>query len=119
MLDSGAYFYDVYECLDGQWISVGPIEKRFQLNLLHKLEIDPEELGDHLDPRNWARARAIFIRIFKTRSRSAWCELLEGTDACFSPVLSFEEAPRHPHLQARKTFIEIDGVKFGRIMLCR
>jgi alpha-methylacyl-CoA racemase len=110
VLDSGAYFYDVYECLDGQWISVGPIEKRFHLDLLRKLGIDPDELGDHLDQRNWARARDVFIRIFKTRSRAYWCELLEGTDACFSPVLSFAEAPHHPHLQARKTFIEVDGV---------
>jgi crotonobetainyl-CoA:carnitine CoA-transferase CaiB-like acyl-CoA transferase len=50
------------------------------------------------------------MQIFKTRSRADWCELLEGTDACFSPVLSFAEAPHHPHLQARKTFIEVDGV---------
>ena len=108
--DSGSHFYDVYECADGKWITVGPIEDKFYLELLSLLEIDPRTLGDQLDANNWPAARALFALRFKTRSRAGWTSLLEHTDACFAPVLSWSEAPEHPHLKARGTFVEIDGI---------
>ena len=110
VLDSGAPFYEVYECADGLWISIGPIEARFHAELLQRLGIAPEAIGTQLDPRDWPRARAVFAAAFRTRTRQAWCELLEGSDVCFAPVLSFGEAPAHPHLQARGSFVEIEGV---------
>ncbi|MCY1272026.1 Acetyl-CoA:oxalate CoA-transferase [compost metagenome] len=111
VLDSGAYFYDVYACRDEQLISIGPIEGRFHAQLLRHLDIDPAEVGEQNDPRNWPKARELFAAAFRRRDRAEWCALLEGTDVCFAPVLSFGEAPEHPHLKARGTFIEIDGVK--------
>ena len=108
--DSGAYFYDAYECADGQWISVAAIESRFHAELLRLLEIDPAAIGDQNDPANWPKGRELFAARFRARPRAAWCTLLEGTDVCFAPVLSLADAPRHPHMQARGTFVEIDGV---------
>lgn len=110
ILDSGAPFYDVYECSDGKWISIGPIEARFYAQLLELLEIDPASLGAQHDRAAWPAAKVLIAGRFKRRSREAWCALLEGTDVCFAPVLSFDEAPRHPHMQARGTFVEVDGV---------
>ena len=110
VLDSGAPFYDVYECQDGHWISIGPIEARFYAELLQRLGLDPAALGLQSDRSAWARAKVTLAGVFKTRPRAAWCELLEGTDVCFAPVLTFAEAPEHAHLQARQTFIEVDGV---------
>ena len=109
-LDSGAHYYDVYECADGLWVSVAPVEGRFHAELLKIMEIAPEEIGEQRDRKGWERAKRVLAAKFRTRTRAEWCELLEGTDACFAPVLSMAEAPRHPHLAARETFIEIDGV---------
>jgi len=109
-LDSGAHFYNVYQCADGRWVSVAPIEGRFHSELLSRLEIDPEAIGDHQDRQNWPKARALLVERFKTRTRDEWRALLEGTDACFAPVLSWEEARQHPHIAARGTLIEIDGI---------
>lgn len=110
VLDSGAHFYDVYPCADDQLISIGPIEGRFHAELLRHLEIDPQQIGEQNDPRNWPAARTLFAQAFARRTRAQWCELLEGTDVCFAPVLSFSEAPEHAHLKARGTFVEVDGV---------
>ncbi|MCK1513202.1 CoA transferase [Bradyrhizobium sp. 190] len=110
VLDSGAPFYDVYECQDGLWISIGPVEARFYAQLLDRLGMHAAQLGEQYDRANWAAAKVTLAGIFRSRTRQAWCDLLEGTDVCFAPVLSFDEAPRHPHLQARGTFIDIDGV---------
>ena len=110
MLDSGAYFYDVYECADGKYVSIASIEGRFHAELLQCLSIDPQSLPPQLDRSNWHVAREKFTAIFKTKTREEWTALLEGTDTCFAPVLSVEEAPRHPHNIARGTFIELDGV---------
>lgn len=109
-IDSGAHFYEVYECLDGRWIAIGAIEYRFHSNLLRHLEIDPEEIGDHRNPANWPKGRALLAAKFKTKTRDDWCELLETADVCVSPVLSADEAPQHPHIRARGSFIELDGI---------
>ncbi|MGT2431295.1 CaiB/BaiF CoA transferase family protein [Cupriavidus basilensis] len=110
VLDSGAHYYNVYQCKDGGWISVGPIEARFYRDLLARIGVDPASLGDQAEPRDWDAASAALAEVFRTRTRDEWCALLEGTDACFAPVLSYQEAPRHPHLQARGTFVEVDGI---------
>jgi crotonobetainyl-CoA:carnitine CoA-transferase CaiB-like acyl-CoA transferase len=108
--DTGAYYYDVYECSDGKWISIASIEGRFHDELLRRIGVAPEEIGDQRDRGHWERARQTFTRLFKTKTRQQWCEVLEGSDACFAPVLSMAEAPQHPHLAARGTFMEIGGV---------
>ena len=110
VLDSGAPYYDVYECSDGRWISIGPIEARFFAEMLQRLGVDPAELGSQNDRASWPQAKVAFARAFKTKTSDAWCKLLEGTDVCFAPVLSFAEAPQHPHMQARGSFVDVDGV---------
>ena len=110
VLDSGAHYYNVYQCRDGRWISVGPIEARFYGDLLERIGVDPVSLGDQLDASNWEAAREQLAEIFRTRTRDEWCRLLDNTDACFAPVLNFEEAPQHFHLKARRTFVEVDGI---------
>lgn len=110
LTDSGAYFYDVYECADGKWISIAPIEERFLGELLRLMKVAPEEFGEQRDRASWDRARTTLARTFKTRSAEEWCALLEGTDSCFAPVLTLAEAPQHEHLKARETFIDVEGV---------
>ena len=110
ILDSGAPFYDVYECADGRYVSLAPIEPKFRSELYRLLEIDEAALPDVADRANWpAIKRAVAARI-KGRSQAEWCRRLEGSDACFAPVLSISEAPAHPHNRARGTFVEVDGV---------
>jgi alpha-methylacyl-CoA racemase len=112
LLDSGAPFYDVYETADGSWVAIGAIEPQFYALLLQAtgLENDPG-MREPRDPRAWSVQKAKLAGALKLKTRQEWCDLLEGTDACFAPVLSFAEAFDHPHNQARKTFIEVDGVR--------
>jgi crotonobetainyl-CoA:carnitine CoA-transferase CaiB-like acyl-CoA transferase len=110
VLDTGAPHYDCYECSDGRWISIGPIEARFHAELVRRLGLEAEDIGAPGDRSRWPQAREAFARAFRSRTRDEWCALLEGTDVCFAPVLSFDEAPAHPHLQARGSFVEVDGV---------
>jgi len=110
VLDSGAPFYDVYACADGLWVSVAPIEGKFFHDLLQRMGLDTQDLGAQNDRSHWPQLRAALAQRFKTRKRDEWCALLDGTDACFAPVMSAQEAPTHPHLQARGTFVEVDGV---------
>ena len=120
--DSGAHFYDTYRCADGKYIAVGAIEPRFYALLVERCGLSGEiDLGAQWKPEAWAAQRQKLAQVFTTRTRDQWCELLEGTDACFAPVLDLAEAPRHPHNRARGTFVEIDGVvqpgpapRFGR-----
>jgi alpha-methylacyl-CoA racemase len=114
LLDSGSAIYETYECADGRFISVAAIELKFRKELFALVGL-PYTEDDGLQTR--ARLEAVF----KRRTRDEWCELLEGSDACFAPVLTIEEAPRHPHNAARGTFVEVDGViqpgpapRFGR-----
>ncbi|MBB3181604.1 CaiB/BaiF CoA-transferase family protein [Variovorax sp. Sphag1AA] len=110
VLDSGAPYYDAYECSDAKWISIGPIEARFFADLLKRLGIDPAQIGAQNDRAAWPRAKETLASAFRTRTRDEWCALLEGTDVCFAPVLTFAEAPQHPHLKARGTFVDVGGV---------
>src|SRR6516162_5116046 len=110
ILDTGAHFYEVYECADGRWISIAAIEGKFYAELLRRLDIDPATLPPQMDREHWPEAKAQLAALFKTRTRDEWCALLEGTDACFAPVLTSNEAPRHPHNKMRGTYVEIDGI---------
>ena len=109
-LDTGAHFYNVYECADGGWISIAPIEGKFYTELLRRLDIDPATMPPQMDRARWPEAHTQLAELFKTRTRDQWCALLEGTDACFAPVLTTDEAPDHPHNAARRTYVEIEGV---------
>ena len=110
LTDSASHFYDVYECADGGWISVGPIEPKFYAEFLRVLGVDAATLGTQNDPAGWPRAKQIIAARFRERSRDHWAALFAPTDACVAPVLGWEEAPRHEHLAARGTFVEVDGI---------
>ncbi|MDO9707684.1 CaiB/BaiF CoA transferase family protein [Paracraurococcus lichenis] len=110
MLDGAAPWYDTYECADGRWLSVGPIEPQFFALLCAKLGLDAKDFPDRMEPAAWPALKERLTGIFRTRTRDDWCGLLEGTDACVAPVLDMEEAPRHPHTAARGTFALRDGV---------
>ena len=108
-LDGGSHFYNVYETKDGKYISIGSIEPQFYKLLIEKLELDTEVFASQLDPTRWEEQKAVLIPLFKKKTREEWCELLEGSDVCFAPVLDYKEAPKHPHHIARKAYCEIDG----------
>jgi alpha-methylacyl-CoA racemase len=108
LLDSGAHFYETYETSDAKHVSIGPIEPQFYHILKEKLALD-ESFEVQLDPARWPELKEKLTVIFKTKTRDQWCELLEGTDVCFAPILSMTEAPHHPHNVARNSFIEING----------
>lgn len=110
MLDSGAPWYDSYECADGGFVAIGSIEGKFYAELIQKLGLDPKILPKQHDRRNWPSLRAAIAASFRTKTRDEWCRLMEGSDICFAPILSLEEAPRHPHMAARETFVAPDGV---------
>lgn len=110
LLDSGAPHYETYRCADGEWITIAPIETKFREALLGLIGFDLKSFPDVNDPGRWPEARKLLAGRFAERSRAEWCALLEGTDACFAPVLSLAEAPDHPHARARGSFIAIDDV---------
>ncbi|VWB29094.1 CaiB/BaiF CoA transferase family protein [Burkholderia metallica] len=109
-LDSGAPWYNVYETKDGRWVSVGSNETRFWRNTLALLGLPEGDMPDQHDRARWPEIHAKFAAIFRTRTRDEWCALAEGRDVCIAPVMSLTEAPTHPHLRARQTFVERDGV---------
>jgi len=110
ILDSGAFFYEVYECADGRHVAVAPIEDKFLAELFRLLELDPVDFPAKLDAKAWPAAKEKLAAVFKTKTQAEWCRLLEGSDACFAPVLSLDEAPDHPHNKARGTFVSVDGI---------
>jgi alpha-methylacyl-CoA racemase len=110
VLDGGAPWYGVYETSDGRHVAVGAIEPQFYSELVTTLGLSCEELPDRKDRRNWPELRRRFEQAFRARTRDEWARLFESTDACVTPVLSFAEAPRHPHVAARHTYVEKAGV---------
>ncbi|WP_062264813.1 CaiB/BaiF CoA transferase family protein [Endozoicomonas arenosclerae] len=110
MLDSGAHFYDTYETSDGKYICVGAFEPQFYAELLNLIGLEEKELPHQMDMGQWPDMKDRFTAVFKTKTRDEWCEILDGTDACFSPVLPMSEAYSHPHNVARGTFVEREGV---------
>jgi alpha-methylacyl-CoA racemase len=109
-LDGAAHFYGTYACLDGKHVSVGAIEPQFYRQLLELCGITDVHFQQQWEQGEWPALREKLAAMFRTRTRAQWCELLEGTDACFAPVLSMGEAADHPHNRARGTFVRQDGV---------
>lgn len=109
LLDSGAPHYEVYRCADGEYVSIAPIEPKFRAVLLERLG-PAAGAFDFDDVSRWGESKARLAAIFATRTQAQWCELLEGSDACFAPVLAPMQAPEHPHHRARSTFVDVAGV---------
>jgi alpha-methylacyl-CoA racemase len=110
--DTGAHFFEVYQCADGGWISVASIEPQFYADLRRRLGLEDDALFDRQrDPAVWAECKARLAELFTTRPRDEWCALLEGGDACVAPVLTLSEAAVHPHNVERGTFVEVDGIR--------
>jgi alpha-methylacyl-CoA racemase len=110
ILDTGAHFYDVYETADGNYVSIGSIEPQFYAELLRLTGLDGEALPWQHDRAQWPALKERMAVVFKTKTRDEWCELMEGTDVCFAPVLSIPEAIEHPHNVHRGTFVEVAGI---------
>ena len=110
MLDSGSYFYDVYECSDGEYVSIAAAEPKFYTEFLARAGLaDDPEFAQTLDRSNWPQMKRRFADVFASRTRDEWAELFAGTDGCVAPVLRMDEAVHHPHNSARATFTEVDG----------
>lgn len=110
LLDTGAHFYDVYETKDGRYVSIGSIEPQFYALLRQKAELPDDPFAAQFNMQAWPAMKEKIAEIFKLKTRAEWCELMEGTDVCFAPVLNLDEAPKHQHALARQSFHEIKGV---------
>jgi len=111
LLDGGAPFYDSYACADGKFITIGAIEPQFYALLLQLTDVHDPDFQAQMNVATWPQLKLKFATLFATKTRQAWCEILEGTDVCYAPVLDMDEAPDHPHNQARGNFIDVAGVK--------
>ena len=109
LLDGGSHFYNTYETKDGKHVCVGAIEPQFHALLVEKSNVDPDRFRRQMDAQGWEGMKEELAAVFKTKTRDEWCEIMEGTDVCFAPVLSIFEAPEHPHNRERGTFVDIDG----------
>lgn len=109
-LDGGAHFYDTYQCADGKWLAVGPIEPHFYQILLEGCGVTDPDPRQQWHPKSWPGMKERLRAALRTKSRAEWCALFENSDACVTPVLSLAEAPTHHHNQARQTFVEVDGL---------
>ena len=110
VLDSGAYFYDSYECLDGKFVSIAAIESKFHSEMFSLMELDISLVQNQMDRENWPRLKKMMEEKFKTKTRDEWTSIMGGSDACFAPVLEMDEVADDPHNAERETFINIDGV---------
>ena len=110
LLDGGSHFYDTYECKDGKFISIGSIEPQFYALLCQIAELDEKVFSKQMSRDLWPEQKEEIKKVFLKKTRDEWCELMEGTDVCFAPVLDMSEAPQHPHNKERRTFIDLEGV---------
>jgi alpha-methylacyl-CoA racemase len=110
ILDSGAPWYDCYETADGEFVAIGAIEPKFYRQLLERMGLEAESLPAQHDRTGWPRLRERFGQVFRSRTREEWCRVFEGSDACFAPVLTFDEAAAHPHAVARGAHQQVDDV---------
>ena len=110
VLDSSAPFYATYRCADDKWIAIGALEPQFYALLVEKCGLTDAALAEQWDVAHWPALKARIAALVATRTRDEWCRMLEGTDACFAPVLDLDEAPAHPHNRDRGTFVRVDGV---------
>ncbi len=111
LFDGGAPFYAIYECADGGYMSIAPIEPHFYSLMLRTIGVDEATLPSQYDRSGWPAVRQRLAERFRERTRDEWCDLLEGTDCCAAPVLTFDEARRHPHHRERGTFVGEDGTE--------
>lgn len=109
MNDGGAYFYEVYETADNKYVSIGAMEPKFFADLLHRMDINASDFPEQWDTARWQEGKTRMAELFRTKTRQQWCDLLEGTDACFAPVLTMSEAIQHPHNRQRGVFTDVDG----------
>jgi alpha-methylacyl-CoA racemase len=110
LLDTGAHFYDVYRCADGEYISIGSIEPQFYAELLRLAELEGDEgFVAQMDAGRWPDLKARLTELFARKTRAEWCSIMEMTDVCFAPVLTMSEAAAHPHNVARQTFLDVGG----------
>jgi len=110
MLSGGLPCYRCYTCADGKHIAVGPLEPQFYAELLARTGMDADAAGAQMNPEDWPQGHAAFEALFATKTRDAWMEILDGSDACAAPVLAFDEAPDHPHMKARGVYVEDFGL---------
>ena len=110
MLDGGAPYYRCYETADGKAISVGPIEPPFFAELCEKAGLEHLAPREQVNKNNWARLSLDYEAVFRMKTREEWAEIFDGSDACVAPVLTFDEAPDHPHMAARGIFVESEGI---------
>jgi alpha-methylacyl-CoA racemase len=110
LIDGGAPFYGCYECADGKYVSIGALEPQFYALLMERCGLDDPAFGKQMDKTRWPQMKEKLCALFRSKTRDEWCSLLQGTDACFSPVLDWDEATRYPHNVAREVFVEIDGL---------
>ena len=109
LLDGGAHFYDTFETSDGKYVAIGCIEPQFYAQMLELTGVDKERFADQMNEDLWPELKAELAEKIKTKTRDEWAEIVDGSDACFSPILSLSEAPEHPHNKLRNTYIEVDG----------
>ncbi len=109
-LDGGAHFYGIYECSCGHFISIGSIEPQFYALLRQHAGLTDADFDAQMDRKAWPALREKLTQVFKSKTREDWCNIMEGTDICFAPILTMAEAPKHPHNAARKIFVERHGV---------
>jgi len=110
MLDGGAHFYGVYECKDGQFISIGSIEPQFYALLRKLARLDDPAYDAQMDAKGWPALKEKLAAVFKSKTRDEWCAIMEGSDVCFAPILTMSEAMQHPHMKAREVFITRHGI---------
>jgi alpha-methylacyl-CoA racemase len=110
LLDGGAHFYNTYETADGKWIAIGAIEPQFYQKLLERTGLAGPPCGAHMNRETWPEAKRQLAAIFKSKTRAEWDAIFADADACYTPVLSMQDAPNHPHNVARNTFVEIEGI---------
>jgi alpha-methylacyl-CoA racemase len=111
ILGGRAPFYRCYECADGKYLSVGPIEPPFYAQLLEKIGASAGAAEAWSDRATWPEQVSVIARLLRAKTRDQWCEILQGSDACFAPVLTYAESLQHPHLAARATYVDVAGVK--------
>jgi alpha-methylacyl-CoA racemase len=109
ILDGGAPYYCVYETLDGRYVSIAAIEGKFFAELAERIGLPESFVSGQNDRSLWPEMKRRLEAIFRTKTRDEWCASLEGTDACFAPVLTVSEAPRHKHNVSRDVFVEVGG----------
>ena len=111
LLDTGAHFYDVFECADGTYVSLGSIEPQFYAELMRITGLEGDaEFAQQMDKSKWPALKERLRAVMKSKTRDEWCALMEHTDVCFAPVLTMAEAAQHPHNVERGTFIEVAGI---------